>query len=64
MPDPYASPDGETPGQRRARLLNLNNPKWDPDAEPKVDEVPAPEALAEPQPAELKATLRQPVKGK
>ena len=60
MADPYEAPDGETPIERRERLLNLNNEKWgEPDAEP------AAEAEAEPpaQPPRTAPSARQPVKG-
>ena len=61
MPDdPHDAPEDETPGQRRARLMNLNNPGWHPDKVDKVDEVPPPETSAieddpkEKAPAEVK----------
>ena len=52
MPDdPHDAPEDETPGQRRARLMNLNNEGWHPDKVAKVDEVPPP-VKEEPKPVE------------
>jgi hypothetical protein len=33
MADPYESPDGETPTERRQRLLNLTNEAWEPETQ-------------------------------
>lgn len=48
MTSPYESPKGETPIQRRERLMNLTNPTWTP--------PPPPEEEEETPPKELKAT--------
>lgn len=46
MADPYESPEHETPVERRARLLNLTNPAWQPESEPEEESAAAPESEA------------------
>lgn len=53
--DPYEVPDGETPAQKRERLLHLTDPDWKPGSdplEPPLEEpAPAPTPAPAPQPA-------------
>lgn len=50
MSDPHVSPKGETPMQRRERLMNLTNESWiapppNPEAEEEPEEPMTPETV-------------------